>query len=216
MNDPTRELGLENLPSPPLFKLVDASGADVFQSTEVGGEPASVGVLFASRELAREFSAGAAEFGMEDLAGLEPRELTGWDAVEVYAAAGSDYLLVLSGEGTGLFYAGDVAHRAAERKGEVPFPLYLFSDERGEAPLISVEEEDGEILVAALFSSPERAHTFREKAPHLVLPDRLGIIEDADGLRRHALVARQAGAEYAVIDPQSGLTEAIPLEEMIR
>jgi hypothetical protein len=34
-------------------------------------------------------------------------------------------------------------------------------------------------------------------------------------LRRHALVARQAGAGLAVIDPESGLTEAIPVEELI-
>jgi hypothetical protein len=35
-------------------------------------------------------------------------------------------------------------------------------------------------------------------------------------LRRHALVARQAGALYAVVDPESGLTEAIPIEDLIR
>lgn len=214
MNDSTRELSLEDLPHPPLFKLVDASGADVFQDTEVGGDTASVGALFASRKLAREFSAGAAEFGMEALADLEPLTLADWGAVEVYAAAGSDYLLVFSGEGTGLFHAGDIAYHAAERAGALTFPLYLFSDERGEAPLISVEDAGTEILVAALFSSPEKAHAFREKAAHLDLPDRLGTVEDADGLRRHALIARQAGAGYAVVDPESGLTEAIPLEDL--
>ncbi len=215
MNDIERELSLEDLPRPPLFELVDAAGTDVFQDTEVGGEPASVGVLFASRELAREFSADAMEYGMEDLAGLKPRELPGWEAVEAYAVSGEDYVLVISEKGTGLFHAGDVAHYAADRAGEIPFPLYLFSDENGEAPLISVEEADGEILVTALFSSPERARAFREKASHLNLPDSLGTVEDADGLRRHALVARQAGAGYAVVDPESGLTEAIPLEELI-
>ncbi len=210
------QLRLEDLTSPPFFKLVDDSGAEVFQHTEVGGEPASVGTLFASRELAREFSDGAEEFGMEDLAGLEPRDLTDWGAVEVYATSGSDYLLFVSDGGTGLFHSGDVAHHAAEKTGEMRFPLYLFSDERGEAPLISVEENVGEILVAALFSSPEKARAFHEKATHLDLPGTLGTVEDADGLRRHALVARQAGADYAVIDPESGLTEAIPLEELIR
>lgn len=215
MSGHTRELHLKDLPHPPLFKLVDTSGADVFQNTEVGGEPASVGVLFASRELAQEFSADAAEIGMDRLAGLEPRRLGDWGSVEVYAASGADYLLVVSGVGTGLFYAGDVAHRAAEGAREVPLPLYLLSDEKGEAPLISIEENGGELLVTALFTSPEKARAFRKKAAHLDLPESLGTIEDADGLRRHALVARQAGAVYAVIDPESGLTEAIPLEELI-
>ncbi|MDQ4106484.1 MAG: hypothetical protein M3157_04830 [Actinomycetota bacterium] len=214
MNGHTRRLRLENLPRPPLFKLADASGADVFQDTAVGGEPATVGALFASRELAREFSADAAEFGMDRLADLEPRELADWGAVEVYAASGADYVLVVSGEGTGLFHAGDVAHRAAESARGIPLPLYLFSDERGEAPLISIEESGGELLVAALFTSPDKARAFRERAAHLDLPESLGTIEDADGLRRHALVARRAGAVYAVIDPESGLTEAIPLEEL--
>ncbi len=210
------QLRLEDLQRPPLFKLADGSGAEVFQHTEVGGEPASVGAVFASRELAREFSEGAGEFGLEDLAGLEPQDLTDWKAVESYAASGSDYLLVVSDEGTDLFHSGDVAHHAAAKTEEMPFPLYLFSDERGEAPLISVEENGGEILVAALFSSPEKARAFHEKATHLDLPNTLGTVEDAGGLQRHALVARQAGADYAVIDPESGLTEAIPLEELIR
>jgi hypothetical protein len=122
-------------------------------------------------------------------------------------------VLVVSGAGTGLFHAGDLAHRAAEEEG-VPLPLYVISDEIGESPLISVERE--EVLVAPLFSSPERARAFREQASHLDLPDRLGSIEDREGLRRHALVARQAGAGYAVVDPESGLTEAIPIEELIR
>jgi hypothetical protein len=91
----------------------------------------------------------------------------------------------------------------------------MISDERGEAPLITVEVEEGEVLVAALFSSREHALDFRERAAHLDLPDSLGTIDDSDGLRRHALVAREAGATYAVIDPASGLTEAIPVEELI-
>jgi hypothetical protein len=70
-------------------------------------------------------------------------------------------------------------------------------------------------MVAALFSSPEKARAFRERAAHLNLPDKLGTIGDAGGLRRHALVARQAGADYAVIDPEAGTTEAIPIEELI-
>jgi hypothetical protein len=98
----------------------------------------------------------------------------------------------------------------------LPFPLYLLSDERGEAPLISVETDEGEVMVAALFSAPERARAFRERAARLDLPDALGTIEDAEGLGRHALVAQQAGADYAVVDPEAGTTEAIPIEELIR
>ena len=207
-----RQLGLDELPRPPLFKLAGEGGEDPFAQTEVGGEPSRVGALFSSRALAEEFSLEAGEMGAGALAGLEPRELADWGAVEVYAASGQDYVLVVSGAGTGLFHAGDLAHRAAEE--EVPFPLYVISDERGESPLISVERE--EVLVAPLFSSPERARAFREQASHLDLPDRLGSIEDQEGLRRHALVARQAGAGYAVVDPESGLTEAIPIEELIR
>jgi len=108
-----------------------------------------------------------------------------------------------------------VAGRAAEVAGEIPFPLYLISDEGGEAPLVSVAVEGGEVLVAALFSSTERARAFRERATHLGLPGSLATIEDRDGLRRHALIAREAGATYAVVDPQSGLTEALPVEELI-
>ena len=215
MSDVSRELRLEEIPPPPLFRLARGDGEDVFEQTEVGGESATVGALFATRELAEEFSAEAEEFGMEALSGLEPRRLGDWGAVEVYAASGADYLLVVSERGTGLFHSGDVARRAAEAVGEIPFPLYVMSDERGEAPLISVQTDGEEALVAALFSSPEKARTFREKASHLDLPDSLGTIEDRDGLRRHALVARQAGAAYAVIDPESGLTEAIPVEELI-
>ena len=216
MNGPARELALDELPRPPLYRLVDEEGRDVFQETEVGGEPAAVGALFADPELAREFAAGSSEHGMEALSGLEPRELRNWGAVEVFASAGEDYVLVVSRGGTGLFHAGDVALRAAERAGEIPLPLYLVSDERGEAPLISVETDEGEVRVAALFSTPEKARVFKERAAHLDLPDSLGTIDDADGLRRHALVAQQAGADYAVIDPESGYTEAIPLEELIR
>lgn len=216
MNGPARELALDELPRPPLYRLVDEEGRDVFQETEVGGEPAAVGALFADPELAREFAAGGSEHGMEALSGLEPRELRNWGAVEVFASAGEDYVLVVSRGGTGLFHAGDVALRAAERAGEIPLPLYLVSDERGEAPLISVETDEGEVRVAALFSTPEKARVFKERAAHLDLPDSLGTIDDADGLRRHALVAQQAGADYAVIDPESGITEAIPVEELIR
>jgi hypothetical protein len=199
----------------PLYRLVNEEGREVFQETEVGGEPATVGVLFSDEEIAREFSAGVSEHGMDALAGLVPGELGDWSAVEVFAAAGEDYVLVVSGSGTGLFHASDVAIKAAERAREILFPLYLISDERGEAPLISVETEEGEVLVAALFSTPEKARAFREKAAHLDLPDSLGTIDDEGGLRRHALVARQAGSDYAVVDPESGLTEAIPVEELI-
>lgn len=210
-----RSLSLDELPRPPLFKLVGEDGDDRFAQTTVGGEPSRVGVLFSGRELAEEFSAGAGELGMEALAGLEAAELSGWGAVEAYAASGQDYVLVVSERGTGLFHAADVAQRAVEAA-EVPLPLYVISDERGEAPLISVDTGGEEVLVAALFSTPEKARVFREKASHLDLPDRLGNVEDRDGLRRHALVARQAGAEYVVVDPESGLTEAIPIEELIR
>lgn len=217
MSEPVRELTLDELPRPPLFRLVDEEGRDVFAEAEVGGEPATVGVLFADRELAWGFSADASEHGMNAFAGLEPRELKDWGTLEVFAAAGGDYVLVVSGDGAGLFHSGDVARKAVEKAGEIPFPLYLLSDKRGEAPLISVETEDeGEVMVAALFSSPERAHVFRERAFHLDLPDRLGTIDDAEGLRRHALVARRAGADYALIDPESGTTEAIPVEDLIR
>jgi hypothetical protein len=174
-----------------------------------------VGVLFSDEGLAREFSAGASEHGMDAPAGLQPGELGDWGAVEVFAAAGEDYVLVVSGSGTGLFHASDVAVKAAERAREIPFPLYLISEEMGEAPLISVETEEGEVLVAALFSTPEKTCAFRQRAAHLDLPDSLGKIDNEDGLRRHALVARQAGADYAVVDPESGLTEAIPIEELI-
>ena len=209
-------LALEGLPRPPLFKLVDREGRDVLQETEVGGERAGVAAHFYDREHAGELYAGAAEHGMEALAGTDPRELASWDAVEAFALGGADYVLVVSGEGAGLFHAEDVAREAAGRRGGVPFPLYVISDETGEAPLISVEVEGGEILVAALFGSPEGARAFRERAAHLGLPDRLGTVEDEDGLRRHALVAREAGAQYAVIDPGTGLTDAVPIEELIR
>jgi hypothetical protein len=210
-----RSVSLDELPRPPLFKLVGEDGDDRFAQTTVGGEPSRVGVLFSGLELAEEFSAVAEELGMEALAGLAAAELSGWGAVEAYAASGQDYVLVVSERGTGLFHAADVAQRAVEAA-EVPLPLYVISDERGEAPLISVDTGGEEVLVAALFSTPEKARVFREKASHLDLPDRLGNVEDRDGLRRHALVARQAGAEYAVVDPESGLTEAIPIEELIR
>ena len=215
MAETGRELTLDDLPRPPLFKLVDREGKDVFQETEVGGERARVAALFSDRELAGEFSAGAAEHGMGNLSGLDPRRLADWGAVEVFALSGADFVLVVSEEGAGLFHAEDVAHRAVEVAQEIPFPLYLISDERGEAPLISVEVEGGEVLVATLFSSQERARAFKERAAHLDLPGTLATIEDRDGLRRHALIAREAGAAYVVIDPEGGLTEAIPVEELI-
>jgi hypothetical protein len=215
MGETGSELTLDNLPSPPFFKLVDPEGRDVFQETEVGGEVANVCALFSDRELAGEFSAGAAAHGMEDLSGLDPRELSDWSSVEVFALSGADFVLVVSEIGAGLFHAGDVAQKAEEMARDIPFPLYIISDERGEAPLITVEVEEGEVLVASLFSSPENARNFRHRASHLDLPDSLGTIDDRDGLRRHALVAREAGATYAVIDPASGLTEALPVEELI-
>ena len=216
MNGPEQRLSLDELPSPPYFKLVAESGGDVFEETAVAEEPSKVGALFAARDLAEEFSARATEFGMGTFSGLDPQELEDWAEMEVYAASGEDYVLVVSERGTGLFYAGDVASHAARKAQEMPLPLYLLSDERGEAPLISVETGGEEVLVAALFSSPEKARAFREKASHLELPPSLGTIDDRDGLRRHALVARQAGADYAVVDPESGLTEAIPVEDLIR
>jgi len=214
MGETGDELTLDDLPGPPLFKLVDPEGRDVFQETEVGGGEAKVSALFSDRDLAGEFSAGAAAHGMESLSGLDPRELSDWGSVEVFALSGADFVLVVSDRGAGLFHAGDVAQKAEEMAGEIPFPLYMISDERGEAPLITVEVEEGEVLVAALFSSPGNARDFREQASHLDLPDSLGTIDDRDGRRRHALVAREAGATYAVIDPASGLTEAIPIEEL--
>lgn len=215
MDDTRPELTLDDLPLPPLFKLVDPEGEDVFQETEVGGESALIGALFSDRELAGEFSAGAAAHGMESLSNLDPRQLPDWASVEDFALSGAEYLLVVSESGAGLFHSEDVAQKAQDSAGEIPYPLYMISDERGEAPLISVEVDDGEVLVAALFSLREKAREFRERAAHLDLPDSHGTIEDRDGLRRHALVARDAGAEYVVIDPASGLTEAIPIQELI-
>ncbi|HEX2182580.1 MAG TPA: hypothetical protein VHH10_09860 [Rubrobacteraceae bacterium] len=215
MSGPERGLSLEDLPRPPLFKLAGEDGEDAFEETAVGGEDAKVGALFSSLALAEEFSLEAEALGMGALAGLEPVEIAGWGAVEDYAASGQDYVLVVSERGTGLFHAGDVARRAAEGAREMPLPLYVICDERGEAPLISVDTGGEEVMVAALFSSPEKARAFREEASHLDLPDRLGNVEDRDGLRRHALVARQAGADYAVVDPEAGLTEAIPVEDLI-
>jgi len=76
------------MPLPPLFKLTDGSGQEVLQDTVVGGEPAKVGALFSTRDLAEEFSGNARDLGMSALSGLEPEELSGWDAIEVYAASG--------------------------------------------------------------------------------------------------------------------------------
>ncbi|MEW6637690.1 MAG: hypothetical protein AB1425_12865 [Actinomycetota bacterium] len=215
MSDPGRELRLENLPGPPLFELVDA-GERVFEVKEVGGETATVGLLLSSRELAEEFAAEADDLGMPAFSGLEPERLEDWAAVEGYALSGADYVLAVTGAGTGLFHAGDVAALAAERApGEIPLPLYVLADERGEAPLISVETEGGEVSVISLFTSPEKARAFRERAAYLDLPDSLGRIDGRDGLRRHALVAREAGADYAVVDPEAGTTEAVPIEDLI-
>lgn len=216
MPDPTRELRLEELPRPPLYALVDGAGRDAFAEAEVGGESATVGVLFGDEAIAREFAEDAGEHGLGVLAGLEPRTLPTWAEVETFASAGEDYVLVISGSGTGLFHAADVARRAVEAAGELAFPLYLIADERGEAPLITVETDGGEVLVAALFTSQESARSFREAAAHLGLPEGLGTIADAEGLARHARVAGEAGAEYAVFDPETGLTEAIPIEELMR
>lgn len=216
MSDPTRELPLHEIPRPPLYRLVDEEGRDVFVEAEVGGEPATVGVLFGSAELARELSEDAGEHGMDILSGLEPRPLPDWGAVEVFASAGEGYVLVVSEAGTGLFHAGDVARRAAEAAGGTTFPIYIISDERGEAPLITVETDGGEILVTALFTDTEKARAFREAAAHLDLPDGLGMVDDAGGLARHARIAKEAGAQYAVLDPETGLTEAIPIEELMR
>ena len=221
MGDAGRVLALDELPRPPLFRLVDAAGREMYGEAEVGGEPhKEVGVLFSDEQLAREFSAHAPEYGMGSFSGLEPRELKDWEAVEVFAAAGEDYVLVVARTGSGLFYAGDVARLASEKAGEIPFPLYVISDEGGESPLISVEADEesgaGEVLVTALFSDVEKARAFKERATHLNLPNSLGMIEDEDGLRRHALVARQAGAGFVVINPEPGKTEATPIEELVR
>ena len=153
---------------------------------------------------------------MEALSGLEPRVLADWGTVGMFAAAGADYTLVVAAEGVGLFHAADLARRARERATEIPYPLYLFSDEKGEAPLITVETDDGEVRVVALFGSQEAARDFRERAAHLGLPGGLGKIEDPEGLGRHARVAKAAGADYAVLDPGEGHTEAIPLDELAR
>ncbi len=215
MADPTRELTLDELPRPPLYKLVDTEGRDVFAGVEAGGEPSTVGVLFGSEPLARELSEDAEEHGLDALSGLEPRILPDWGAVEIFASAGEDYVLVISERGTGFFHADDVTRHAAEAAGEMAFPIYIISDERGEAPLITVETDEGEVLVTALFTSAEKASAFREAAPHLDLPDGLGVIDDAGGLVRHARIAHEAGAGYAVFDPETGLAEAIPIEELM-
>ena len=216
MSDPKQELRLDEILGPPLYKLVDEEGMDTFAEAEVGGELATVGVLFESEDLARELSEDAEEHGMEALSGLDPHPLPDWKAVETFAKAGEDYVLVVSEGGTGLFYAEDVAHHAADTGGETKFPVYILSDEQGAAPLITVETDAGEVLVTALFTGPEKARGFREAAGHLDLPDGLGVIDDAEGLARHARIAGEAGAEYAVFDPETGLTEAIPIEEIMR
>ena len=109
MGEIGRELALQDLPRPPLFKLVDHEGRDVFQENEVGGESARVAALFSDRELAGEFSAGAAAHGMDGLHGLDPKELSDWGSVEGFALSGADFVLVVSESGAGLFHADDVA-----------------------------------------------------------------------------------------------------------
>jgi hypothetical protein len=235
LTTPDRELPLEEVPGPPLYRLVDGSGASALERAEIGGEAgeeALVGALFASPDLAREFSGSASELGFPALAGLSLEEAPSGGG---YPLPEAEYVLVVTGRGTGLFHAGDLAARlAAPPPPSVPdptdrsYPLYLISDEAGESPLISVEddedqeagnnEDEGEagLLVAALFTSPGRADAFRRRAAHLALPESLGTIDDADGLRRHALVAQRAGARYVVVDPEAGETDAIPVEELIR
>lgn len=217
MSTPDRELPLEEAPKPPLYRLVDAPGTPVLERAEVGDEEALVGALFATPELAREFAESAGELGLPSLAGLSPEEAPEAGGRPLPEA---DYVLVVSDRGTGLFHADDLAAQLAvtPETGEHPipgYPLYIIADQQGDAPLISVDDEEGELLVAALFTSAESARMFREKAPHLGLPESLGTIEDADGLRRHALVAQRAGARYAVVNPDTGDTEAIPVEELI-
>lgn len=223
MSTPDRELPLGEVPGPPLYRLVDGSGGAALERSEVGGEIVDVGVLFGSPDLAREFSEGAAGFGFPALAGLSPEEApTGGG----YPLPEAGYVLVVTDQGTGLFHAEDLAARIAEAPRGTPsaasgapvpgFPLYLLADERGESPLISVDDEEGELLVAVLFTSPESARIFLERAQDLGVPELLGTIDDSDGLRRHALVAQRAGARYAVIDPEAGETEAIPVEDLIR
>lgn len=223
MSTPDRELPLDEVPGPPLYRLVDGSGGVALERSEVGGEVADVGVLFGSPDLAREFSEAAAGFGFPALAGLSPEEAPAGGG---YPLPEAGYVLVVTDQGTGLFHAEDLAARIAEIPRDTPsaaseapvsgFPLYLLADERGESPLISVDDEEGELLVAVLFTSPESARIFLESARDLGVPELLGTIDDADGLRRHALVAQRAGARYAVIDPEAGETEAIPVEDLIR
>jgi len=213
--DPNRQLRLEEMPALPLWRLAGEGGDDVRAETEIGGEPASVAALFEDWELAREFSEEAEGYGLGALAGREPRKLADWGSVETLAAGGEGYVLVVSRRGTGLFHASDVARVASERAADWAFPLYVISDDAGEAPLVTVDSGGGGVVVAPLFGSPEGARAFREGAPHLGLPEGLGRIEDRDGLRRHALVARAAGAQYAVLDPGPGYAEAVPLEDLI-
>jgi hypothetical protein len=215
MSDFDRELPLSELPEPPLYGLVDGSGGVFLWDAEVSGEPGrKVCAFFAERQVAEVFVPGAEDDGPEEPYDTVVRELPDWRSVEQFAASGADYALFVSERGSGLFHAGDVAHHAAKRAGGMPFPLYVVSDERGEAPLISVDANGETVMVAALFSSPGKARAFREQAAHLDLPGSLGTIDSPDGLRRHALVAREAGADYAVLDPESGLTDAIPIEDL--
>jgi len=210
------ELRLEEVPGPPLFVLEGPDGRPVFQERPVGGEPARVGAVFSSVGVAREFSREAGSLGMGSFFGLEPRELAGWEEVRDYASSGPDYVLVLSEAGAGLFHAEDLAAHACARAGELPLPLYVYASEGGGSPLVRVEHGGEELLVAPLFTSPGRAGAFRERARHLDLPEGLGSVRDREGLRRHALLAREAGARYVVLDPGEGPSRALPVEELIR
>ncbi|MBX6764038.1 MAG: hypothetical protein K6T51_11615 [Rubrobacteraceae bacterium] len=210
-----RELSLDELPYPPLFRLVGRHGEEVFAETEVGGRPARVGALFSGRDLAGDFAACARGSELDAFAGLWPEPLEGWGEVEEYASAGEDYLLVVTEAGAGIFFAEDVLHLVAERRAELPFPLYVLTDEEGVSPLVSVQSGGRDVLVAALFSSPEKALGFRERVPRLELPEYVGKIQNPEGLSRHAMIARRAGADYAVVDPEGGSSEAIPIEELI-
>ena len=134
MDETGSELTLDDLPSPPLFKLVDPEGRDVFQETEVGGEGARVGALFSDRELAGEFSAGAADHGMEDLSGLDPRALPDWGSVEVFALSGADYVLVVSEGAPDCSTPVTWPRRRGSRPARSPSRLYLISDEGERRP----------------------------------------------------------------------------------